>query len=112
VTDEPDKPRALRLEKTVKLDESIGDQVADKIARFHAQFGREPIAILLGPNEWLALGEWVACRMYNGHFQPMTDAAMQFLGLPVLPKQTGGIELAVPPSVVFHLAKGVVKQLD
>ncbi len=103
------------IEKKITLRPmDIPQIVHERITRLIMNYGMEfkPLKILLGPNEWLLLTEFMR-----------TDPLMQFmsrrdavtlghpetlLGYPVGLKQSEGIEFEFNPSCAFFFVKGVI----
>lgn len=93
--------------KNVKFIPDIHLEVQDRIFKFHDMFGKMPKAISVGPIEFVSLLTQLKPMMVSEVIIKL-DQKIRLFGLPVYVKQSPGIDLIIPSSLVPRFAIGAV----
>jgi hypothetical protein len=90
-----------------KLPSNIMQAIWETRINFVKKFGKEPKAIVLGPNEYLGVIE-VIQQDFRYASCAVCGYPSKLMGMDLRVKQSNGIECEIEPTEVFRHAKGVV----
>lgn len=87
--------------------------IQKKIQKYHQARGGLPASILVGPNDFLAVSEYVKNSLppEMQNYPAYLQQHLTFLfGVPIRVKQGGGIDIELNPADINHYVIGTVKE--